>query len=571
MKKLFKVVAFISLAVAVVGCTKKSGVTDNTATTETTPISTDDVQDENLTDIDVSESTTIEKETTTEYISEHKKGYGRNSFRTYADEDMKRLGVEKKLVILCNWLTAALPESVTSRFNELLVDKYGCDFVVEFIGFDFATASEDESEYSKALYEIKEMGQQADVILAGSGKAMYSSLIDEGLLCELTDILTDTEDGKLLFEVLAEKSWKCVERNGEIYGIPWARFYQMQNVLVCNKKLAESLGIEVPEGFLFDDIGKLLAPVAQTLNEQKIIGCFYSHFGLIEMLGYYELIDSYDKSHGVFARQNDVGEWVAFNPLEDEAFVKMCKLIREYKESWMFLSGSNGDREIADIIDKGEFVFYIDTIIDMEHIEGDKIYTEDLGIAEVIVGNLNNGYLRQQEINVKGIASWSQYKEEAVKLLRILHTEEEICNLLVYGIEDEHYIYADREVFSRVTNVYKDAMRLSNAHVLNTYLTHPVYLEPDNKVEYYRDIINDMQEDPFLKYSITFAEYESVTDKYSELAAIYKQYYIGLISGRYEDVDAVIAEAVKLQKEAGIDNLMGELNAMFEGGAKENE
>ena len=548
------------------GCNKGHDIKENTGTTETTPISIGNAQTESSTDIDEPESTTVEEETTTEYIPDEKKGYGRVKNRTYADEDMKRLGVEKKLVILCNKWTALLPDKVASKFNELLVNKYGCDFVVEFMGFDHSERNGNESDYSKALYEIKEMGQQADIIVTGSGDAIYTTIIEEGFLWELTDSLKCTEDGKLLYDALAENTWECVKRNGKIYGAPRARNYSLQLVLVCNKTLADSLGIEVPEGFSFYDIGEILAPYEQELNRQKIIGLYYQNGFLIEMLGYRALYDSKDMFYGVCAKKDDNREWSVFNPLLDEAFIKLCKSVREYRESWMCYDGTESDLEKIKIASGGNFLFYVDLVDGESQIQGNKAYTEKLGVVDIVLGDvIRDYYIMQQEINVKGIASWSQYKEEALKLLRILHTEEEICNLLVYGIEDEHYYYVNNEVILRNKN--DKAMGLRDAHILNTYLTHPIYLESDNKAEYYKGMIGNLQADPLMQYGITYLEYDEITGNYSELISIAKQYVYGLLRGQYEDVDAAVAEAVKLQEEAGINELINKLNIMFESGA----
>ncbi|MBQ9765874.1 MAG: DUF3502 domain-containing protein, partial [Lachnospiraceae bacterium] len=151
----------------------------------------------------------------------------------------------------------------------------------------------------------------------------------------------------------------------------------------------------------------------------------------------------------------------------------------------------------------------------------------------------------------------------ALKLLRIMQTEPEICNLLAWGIEGEDYVYVDREVIEYSHRNKENAMG-EYAFMINSLLTYPEYLEPDNKVEYYEGIIGDAIADPFMTHGIRNLDYLEIAEDYEALMDVRDTYYFGLLHGEFEDVDEAIAEALKLQKEAGIDELIDKVNEMFE-------
>ena len=557
MKRSLKRVLIVILLLAFIGCNTKNENIE-VATVDKPETVTGDVQTETSSTNDTNLETTG---TIANDIPDAKRGYGSSRFHVSADEDMKRLGVYKKLVVLCNY-RAELPTTVVSKFNELLVKKYGCDFVVEFIGFESVVNS--EYTYGEALYDIRAMGQQADLIFAGSeAEVNYRTLIEEDFLVELTDILKDTEDGQLIYEALPKETWDSVEYDGKIYGIAPLMNHYGQDILVCNKELAEGLGMYISEGFTFYDIGTMLANVSEELEKQGLLGCYYYIPSLLRILGYFEIVDISYSGHGIYAKQDSDGKWIAFNPLVDEEFVKLCKVIREYENKGWIASTDTVVLTEKDKINKGNFVFYIDSMIDDEQIVGNKINSKQTGVIDVVIGDVKSSYLSLKEINVTGIASWSQYQADALKLLRIMQTEPEICNLLAWGIEGEDYVYVDREVIEYSHRNKENAMG-EYAFMINSLLTYPEYLEPDNKVEYYEGIIGDAIADPFMTHGIRNLDYLEIAEDYEALMDVRDTYYFGLLHGEFEDVDEAIAEALKLQKEAGIDELIDKVNEMFE-------
>lgn len=387
---------------------------------------------------------------------------------------MKQLSVNKKLVVACGWRTALIPQEVTAKFNELLVNKYGCDFVVEFIGFNDYAINVDYS-YGNALDDINLMGQQADIIVSGGdSESNYTNLVDKGMLVDLTDLLVTTEEGRKISSVISKKLMKVVERNEKVYGICSNDNICGQYAIVCNKELAERFGLEIEEGFSFEDILGMLESISDKLEEEGIIG-IYSKIPNLEInLGYVNMLDVIGWDYGIFAKQDETGQWLAFNPLCDERYVELLHTIRKYGEKGWLVTSTNSNKILTEKIEHGEFLFYAGVFNESTYgsqLVGNKIYLTETGrTAEVIIGKSCTTYMDSVESGVAGIASWSDYKDEALRLLSILQTDEEIINLLTFGIEDKYYVYENDEVILRNTDIYKNAMGLDKASVLNIML-----------------------------------------------------------------------------------------------------
>lgn len=566
MKRSFGFSVLIVLLFFLIGCS--NNITDDL----TTNISiTDNMTDENQLESMPEEMSTLNTtESTSEEADRSMLGLAGCGFRTYADEDMKQLGVEKKLVVLCYEYTARFSETIASKLNELLVNKYDCDFVVEIIGFGGTNGY--YSQYCDALKDVRELGEQADIIICGISHHVggeeapvcdfetYNNLIEEGYLEDITDVLKNTAEGKLLYEAIHERLWKRVERNGNIYGMSPTMACYSQQIMVCDKELADSLGIVIEDGFSVNDISSMLEAVSDKLTEKGLIGCCRTgaHYWYRNL--------RYECVPGAFARLNEAGEWVACNPFLDEEFIEMYKSVRDlYEKGWILSGMDNINADKAGKYSSGKYVFEFTSswrAIELAA-QANRVYSKNKGITEVYVGDVYKEPIAYETNEVTAIASWSNYKEEAIKLLRIFQTEEEIVNLLTYGIEDEHYIYANREVINLV-NSFKGGWGEERAVMLNKLLTYPTYLEPDDKELYYEGILENAVCNWQMQYGYEIVETAKRLENYDKISAIMQEYINGLEYGEYEDVEATIKEANLRLQEAGIDEYINELNKLFE-------
>ncbi len=368
--------------------------------------------------------------------------YGNTS--DYVSEDAKRLGVSKILTFYgSSDEFSGMNEVVISKFNDLLVNKYGCDFVVNFYRGNTYTRSTDTTgknkyTYYNAVTDMRNMGKQADILIA-DGTAYYDRLVNNGFFVDITEMLSSTTDGKKLYDVYSEEVWDMVELDGRIYGYTVAGAPASTCVVSCNKAMADKFGLEVEEGFSFYDIGNILEKAnlsAESLGD--VIPIYIGWSYLFEMLGYYNL------ENGIVAKRDANGQWVAFNIMEDEAFIKLCKKVKEYQDKgWIEVYYDTSKR-----LRTGEFIFAV-TGCDAAEITKDKLvytYFDTKTVHEVICGETVNKYYDLNDKCTYGIATWSEYKEEALKLISLISTEEELARLLIHGVEGTHYTYEDNKI-----------------------------------------------------------------------------------------------------------------------------
>jgi len=467
--------------------------------------------------------------------------------------DADKFGISKSLIFVCGDVAIAnLDPDVVTKFNELLVSKYGCDFVVEFISGDII-ADKYGYTYYDFVSDIKVLGQQADILMAMT-PAKYSTLIKEGYFIGLKEYMEETELGQKMYSSYPEVIWEMLKKDGEIFG--YAPFCTATNryALVCNKGLAKELDLNVQEGFSFYEIGDILSEVnVQEQLNADVIEIFASKDALFRMLGYC------DMGYGIYGKKDFDGSWKALYPAADEEFMTMCKKLQEYnKKGWLKISDYIG-LGIQEIVAEGNFIFWFNNIKDANMV-GNKIklsayYAVDR-IYEVIRGDIWYGYYPTRESLVYGVTTWSKYQKEALDLIALIQTEEELSNLLLYGIEGEHYVYQDGKVIELPNEYHGMGDKFM---IINPNITLSEFLEPDDKLGYYKELAKNYEYNP--AYSMDRTPY---LEQLKVLLTIYEEYETGLLTGTYEDVEAAIAELDKRLKEAGIEQIIDAYNKQLQ-------
>lgn len=519
------------------------------------------------------ETTTARREIIEGTILNERRGINNNDDFFSADGDMERLGVTKKVVFAClDSNTWDLDSAIVSSFNELLVNKYGCDFVLELIGMDDSdhiTVFENHKAvhysytYLDTLSDMRSMGQHVDIITA-IAPAGYTQLVEDEYFVDITDYLTGDAEGRKLYDAYPVEIWEMLSRDGRIYGYTTYSTPMYMYTLSCNKETADRLGLKVEEGFSFYDMGTILAEAGISSEELGDVAPIYVGSGYA-----YAMLDCIELGCGLMGRKDAKGNWTAFNPTEDEGFLKLWKTIRDYRKKGWLADSSTGYRKVTE----GDFLFACNTFSGADMVD-DKILlrrTEGRNdikeIFDIIPGDIRYGYYGPRDNVVYGVTTWSEYEDEALKLITLMQTEPELANLLRYGIEGVHYVYENNKVTLLPSLEFKWGADNGSINLLNPNITYSIDLEPDNKLEFFKERSAKYEKDPRLDCGISTQEYYDLYDPYEEqvdiLEQICEQGYAKLLNGEYEDVEAAVAEINRMQKEAGIDEITDALNERF--------
>ncbi len=553
MKKIF--VVFCIMLLCVTGCNNNLSDIESTTTggeiisgeNKTTEVSTTDLPTTSVTD-------------RFEPITDKERGEGQLRF-AYGTGDAKRLGVDKTVV----WITSDVycpEEDVVLRFNELLVNKYGCDFVVEFRAYMGIQNFQSEYKYYDMITDMMKLGHRADILFSGNFSD-YSNFVEAGVYESLDEYFI-TDEGQKLYEAYAPEIWKKVERNGNTYGYLSEIYPADRAAALCNEEIAKKYGIAVPEGeWSFYDVGRYIEAAGVTqadISTQEVLLAAWPN-ALILMEGYYECLTLFND---IYFKADGTGGWTAVDLSKEEGFIKLVKTIKEYSDKGWYTCLYNLVGEEYSNESSGRFVFdFVAGTQEGIKFTKNKFVCNDYTVCDVTSGKTSYGAVERMENMINGVTSWAEYKDEALKLITLVNTESELSNLLQYGIEGVDYEYKDRLVKSLSSSRYDQIpMPTISSAIANINILHNVLADPDDKVAYSKEISKNCPDGVTMMYDIDMSGYEAQMEKISE---IYTKYEKKLFKAEYDDVEAAVAEMGAALAEAGMDEVIAELNRQMKG------
>lgn len=476
-------------------------------------------------------------------------------------DDAAALGVNKKIV----WIVpdANCPkEEIVSKFNELLVKKYGCDFVVEFRTYYTLQNFKSEYTYYDMVMDMKRLGHQADVLFCGTFR-YYSSFVEEGIYEPFNDYFL-TDDGKKLYEAYAPEIWKKTERNGNVYGYLSEIYPSGFAMAICNEENAKKYGITVPQmEWSFYDVEKYIEAAGVTQesigNKEVLLAAWPNALMLLE--GYYECSFLFDD---IYFKADGMGGWTAVDISKETDYIKLMKKIKEYSDKgWytcMFDYTSKGYSNES----VGKFVFdFVVGLPEGINITKEKFVCKNSTVSDIVSGKTVFGGNELMENMINGVTSWSEYKDEAFKLITLVNTESELSNLLQYGIEGVDYEYKNSMVTTLSGSRYDQiTIPTRTATMANMNILHNVLADPADKIAYSKEVSENCPAGVTMLYDIDMSGYETQLEK---ISAIYSEYEKKLFKAEYDDVEVAIAEMGAALAEAGIDKVIEELNRQMKG------
>jgi putative aldouronate transport system substrate-binding protein len=391
-----------------------------------------------------------------------------------------------------------ISERALSEFNQKLV-AMGYDFNVKFVALDI-------SRYHSSLREYEEQYGSLDIAFTGFNSEEEKEINLEWLLSgyyiPLNEALSSVE-GEELWSIYDSKLWDSVKLEETIFIIPNGIAEDKGIVFAFNKDY-------ITEQELRDFKGDLnqLKPFLEKLTLKDDFAPIIIELSDMRIT---DLIECDYRNGLIFPHK----EKTAYNPYEYNPFKELLLLLNQYykagyiQEDFNWIGNEQKDPKYAEgiekYISKGQFFAYI-----CEEIDESDTY-EDIIIYEM------PSYIRTR-LNGTGIVAGSKRQKEAFLLLALSYTDQELANLLVYGLEGFDYMLKDGVAYSLEGDVENPwANQLSLGIYEKTYPTSGEHFKIDrltDKKDFYK---NHVIASPFLGFNFYQEEYIPVMNKVEKI------------------------------------------------------
>lgn len=334
---------------------------------------------------------------------------------------------QKELVLFLQGSSGTLyDEHVEAALNLLLQER----------GYSFYVTIRTEENYGFPLSKWQEMldaGEKIDLIYFGGedvaknyevyGNRNTMRAILEGYLLPFSQY-PDTDAKKSLLSAYPDSYWELSSFQGENYGVSGSVSDLVKNktYVMLNLDAAEQAGIEVPEQLELTQLDGLLHQ-AEDAGIPGVVGLDEMTYSGIYLL-----------PGGLYLKYEQNGAYSIINPMEDTELEKLWDAKHRYYENgWNFFDSTLEEQFPLIICERGNNDNWNGDVFFMENQDGKasarvKVYEE-----------LPRFLMEGDCSDLLGITTMSECKEEAVELLSLMHTDEEVVKLFRYGIENIHY------------------------------------------------------------------------------------------------------------------------------------
>ena len=399
-----------------------------------------------------------------------------------------------------------------------------------------------------------EMNQQNDLDMAAGdpidliwmNQSTYYAYVNEGGLKPLNDLLDEYAPG--LKSSIRDAYWTALDMNGEVYAVPNQQIAISQRALLIQKSLFDEYG-KFPEHVdEMEDMTPFLDWLVE--NHPEVYPLYTSTEDL-----YYSLPENvFENVAGASMLRIDYSDptKVVYDVFE-EHYKPTGVRYENLQKGWIHPGTATGADKSADLA-AAKFAIIFDTNRPGIEVE----YEAKYGVEWVRIP-VGDPYTTTKSLTstLFGIPYTSEHPEKAVELLNLLHTDKEVFNALMYGIEGVHYDkVSENKVAVRADSGwggYTSAWAFGNS-----FLAYAYGSQPEDLAEMTIAINESAELSPIDGFTFDPVGWESVI---TTLSAIKTEYHSGMA---YENSAELYDAYMQKIKDANVDGLIAAAQAQLD-------
>ena len=291
-------------------------------------------------------------------------------------------------------------------------------------------------------------GEQADIMFSASWSG-YVAEAGKNSFLEVTDLLKEYGSG--ITDGLAPEFLKAATIKGKIFAVPQNKDAAQGYALYLQKDIVEKAGVKVEDIKALDDLEPILEyvknnekdmiPLATTLDAGAMYVC--TRDGYADGIGDFSKYEGgYDQWGSVIVYDRQNSKFVSLDPTVSKAWVSYGKMMQRYNE-------------------KG---YLMKDILTNKSVDAGKLWAEGKtwmttssdvpGQLELIAGSVKKEVVQVNMLpsvkntnsligSLLAIPRSAKDPARSMMVINLMHTEKDLVNLLVNGVEGKNYVKID--------------------------------------------------------------------------------------------------------------------------------
>lgn len=415
------------------------------------------------------------------------------------------------------------------------------------------------ADYSSSVSLSLQGGDKIDIF---ETLGNFNTSVASGMAYDITDLIdTYAPEAK---EIVGRDFLDATTQDGKLYGIPTYKPYALTPMVIYKQEIADELGINMDDVKSFHDLTDVFRKVKEAYpNMTPLVPVEPGNSGLLTAVSEIDyLTDDFYSPKGVM-----VGD--SFEVLDfyaTDKFAEVTSLARLWHEEGLILrdAATTTSTSIELMSTDNSFSYiaaYSYTPEDTAALIQAQVGGIPLGAVQI-----GDAYLGTTSINAVSwlISSNTDVPEAALKFLNLTYSNEDITNLLIYGIEGRDYILSEDGYMSypegEDSSTVPYTAQLSSGTLGNYFIMYSVEGTSKESKVWEEAQNRDAIKSPAMGFTF---DSDSVKTEYAAVNNLIQQYLPGLITGSV-DPDTVIPEFIERLNAAGLDNIIAAKQAQLD-------
>lgn len=426
---------------------------------------------------------------------------------------------------------------VMEKVNEKLPELIGAKLDLQFI---------DPSAYDEKMTLNMASGNTYDLAFAGYVNDFYQAVEKGGVMC-LDKYLKDTDFYKNLPDYVATAGTV----DGKLYGIPNQQIMANAKYLFVQEKLANEYGLDTESIKTLDDIEPFLKWVKQNYPNLYPFRASELAYYITEA-NFNEYYDQPTK--GVYIVEGEDGKPVVKSALDVDFEKNLAELLSDWYAKGYIRSDVASVTSDWDDYNAGKYAVSLTS-----YKPGAVQESNNKGLEPVIGIQLGDGYLPFDagSAAMTVVGANSKNPEKAAKFIELINTNEEIYNLICYGIEGTHYELVD----GKFVRYIADSGYMPNASWKfgNQFKAYPLEGQDEDVWEQTEAFNNNSKRSALLGFNFDNSNVKSQVMQIENIVSKYKVLKTGA-----EPLNNYYDKYAAEMKAAGVDDVVAEVQKQLD-------
>lgn len=437
-------------------------------------------------------------------------------------------------------------DAVEDAINEITIPAINVEVELYPIGF---------ADAEQTIPLMISGGDQLDLIVCPQ-RSQFLSLVNKNMLLALDDLYAEYGS-----DIEANASF--VVPGGYVgdtlYGIPSYEKYGETKGIVMTKDVTDAIGWTKFDGLSLDDMTDMLSQAKEQFPDTTLIQVAGGGGGNLEMFESFFSVDYLGADAacgGIIGVGPDTDDTIV-NVFATDEFAQFCNVMRDWYTSGYFngdaaTSTDSGQAGVSAGTAKG---YFIQTELDM-------VDQQAAANGQDMVGLTTRDHvLMQSDINAQiwGIPMTCENPDAAMKLMNMMWGNEDLINLLYYGIEGLDYQFMD-DGSGRITYVDGEDANTCGFHqwfglygdVKQKLVWDSSPADYKEQLEQFNNEITDETSSKYLGYSFNPDEMKT---QYSAVTDVITTYRNALSTGSVDPAET-LPEFLDALDAAGINDII---------------